>query len=216
MQAFIEIFRLTRAKNIIFVHNACLNKGYSAAFESPFGYFERYIADCTYLWTQRLEAGFFDRPQRQQALCICRIFPFGIVDAYFIYELRIDITLFLNVNSDWETAHSADCIVTGMAERYIASITKRLPVAVASYSDFVLISTQKSAAARLAARFAASERFLSSSKRILETRSRFCGQRKFISRSYCSLVSSFIFIKSVSAITLRVSSDRLQYPRTVS
>lgn len=91
------------------MHNACLNKGYSAAFESPFGYFERYIADCTYLWTQRLEAGFFDRPQRKQALRICRIFPLGIVDAYFIYKFGIDITLFLNVNSDWEmlTAQTA-------------------------------------------------------------------------------------------------------------
>lgn len=94
MQAFIEIFRLMRAKNIIFVHNACLNKGYSAAFESPFGYFERYIADCTYLWTQRLEAGFFDRPQRKQVLRICRISSLGIVDAYFIYKFGIDITLF--------------------------------------------------------------------------------------------------------------------------
>lgn len=182
----------------------------------PFGYFERYIADCTYLWTQRLEAGFFDRPQRKQVLRICRISSLGIVDAYFIYELRIDITLFFNVNSDWKTAHRTDCIVAGMTERYIASIAQRLPAAVTSYSDFVLISTKKSAAARLAARFAASERFLSSSKRIPETRSRFCGQRNFISRSYCSLVSSFIFIKSVSAITLRVSSDRLQYLRTVS
>ena len=123
------------------MHNACLNKGYSAAFESPFGYFERYIADCTYLWTQRLEAGFFDRPQRKQVLRICRISSLGIVDAYFIYELRIDITLFLNVNSDWKTVHSADCIVTGMAERYIASIAQRLSVAVTSYSDFVLINT---------------------------------------------------------------------------
>ena len=76
------------------MHNACLNKGYSAAFESPFGYFERYIADGIDLRAQRLEAGFFDRPQRKQALRICRIFPLGIVDAYFIYELRIDITLF--------------------------------------------------------------------------------------------------------------------------
>lgn len=143
MQAFIEIFRLTRAKNIIFVHNACLNKGYSAAFEASFGYFERYIAYCTYLWTQRFEASLFDRPQRQQALRICRIFPFGIVDAYFIYELGIDITLFLYINSDWETAHSADCIVTGMAERYIASLAQRLSVAVAGHPDFVLISTQK-------------------------------------------------------------------------
>lgn len=143
MQAFIEIFRLMRAKNIIFVHNACLNKGYSAAFEASFGYFERYIAYCTYLWTQRFEAGLFDRPQRQQALRICRIFPLGIVEAYFIYKFGIDITLFFNVNSDWKTAHCTDCIVAGMAERYITSIAQRLSVAVASYSDFVLISTKK-------------------------------------------------------------------------
>ena len=125
------------------MHNACLNKGYSAAFEASFGYFERYIAYCTYLWTQRFEAGLFDRPQRQQVLRICRISSLGIVEAYFINEIRIDITLILKVNSDWETAHSADCIVAGMAERYITSITKRLSVAVAGHPDFVLISTQK-------------------------------------------------------------------------
>lgn len=183
---------------------------------NPFGYFERYIADCTYLWTQRLEAGFFDRPQRKQALRICRIFPLGIVDAYFIYKFGIDITLFFNVNSDWKTAHRTDCIVAGMTERYITSIAQRLPAAVTSYSDFVLINTQKVGRRAPCGEIRGKRAFLSSSKRILETRSRFCGQRKFISRSYCSLVSSFIFIKSVSAITLRVSSDRLQYLRMVS
>lgn len=123
---------------------------------------------------------------------------------------------FFNVNSDWKTAHRTDCIVAGMTERYITSIAQRLPAAVTSYSDFVLINTQKVGRRAPCGEIRGKRAFLSSSKRILETRSRFCGQRKFISRSYCSLVSSFIFIKSVSAITLRVSSDRLQYLRTVS
>ena len=65
------------------------------------------------------------------------------VAAYFIYKFGIDITLFLNVNSDWKTAHRTDHIVAGMTERYITSIAQRLPAAVTSYSDFVLINTQK-------------------------------------------------------------------------
>ena len=68
------------------MYNSRLYERYSAAFEASFGYFERYIAYCTYLWAQRFEAGLFDRPQRKQALRICRIFPLGIVDAYFIYK----------------------------------------------------------------------------------------------------------------------------------
>ena len=42
-----------------------------------------------------------------------------------------------------KTAHCTDCIVAGMTERYITSIAQRLPATVTSYSDFVLINTQK-------------------------------------------------------------------------
>lgn len=102
-------------------------------------------------------------------------------------------------------AHRTDRIVAGMTERYITSIAQRLPAAVTSYSDFVLINTQKvgrrapCGEIRGKRGFVIFKAHLGNALALLRT--------KKIHFALVLLVGQFVYIyKSVSAITLRVSS----------